>query len=77
MAKDYFCLIERFANDCRKINNKVITPTNHNSRKQRDEAIRIPAITCYLLKGQEKITCTRCAWFWFCFSLLEKPGRHF
>ena len=30
-------------NDCRKAISEVITPTNHNSGKQRDEPIKIPA----------------------------------
>ena len=32
-------LIERFSTECRKT--KVITPTNHNTRKQRNEPIGI------------------------------------
>ena len=36
---------------CRKSNIKVVTPTNHNRRKQRDDPIRIPSkclhdVTC-------------------------------
>ena len=35
--------IKRLSNDCRKTRNtKVITPTNDNRSKQRDEPIRIP-----------------------------------
>ena len=34
--------LERFSYDCRKINVKIITPTNHNRSKQWDEPIRIP-----------------------------------
>ena len=37
----WYEVIERFSNDCRKINTKVITLTNHNRSKQRDEPIRI------------------------------------
>ena len=33
----------RFSNDCRKTNNNVITPTNQNRSKQRDQPIRIPS----------------------------------
>ena len=33
---------ERFSNDNRETNSKVITPTNHNRSKQRDEPIRSP-----------------------------------
>ena len=35
-----------------KTKTKVINPTNHNSSKQRDEPIRIPAITSNLLKSR-------------------------
>ena len=35
--------IERFSNGCREANTEVITPTNHNTSKQRDEPIRIPS----------------------------------
>ena len=42
--------IEKFSNDRRKTNIKVITQTNHNRSKQRDEPIRIPSnnflVTC-------------------------------
>ena len=34
---------QQFSNDCRKTNDKVITPTNHNRSKQSDEPIRIPS----------------------------------
>ena len=34
--------LERFSNNCRKNNTKVITATNHNRRKQRDEPTKIP-----------------------------------
>ena len=39
-TKKTVCL-EQFANDCRKTNSKVITPTNHNRSKQSVETIRI------------------------------------
>ena len=35
--------MERFSNDCKKTNNKVLTPTNHNMSKRRDALIRIPS----------------------------------
>ena len=37
-------MIKRFSNDSRKTNGKVISPTYHNSSKQRSEPIRIPSI---------------------------------
>ena len=48
-------MIEWFPNDCRKPNNKAITPTNHNRSKQRN-AMNQPeflAITYSLLNAQE------------------------
>ena len=36
-------VVERFSNDCRKSKTKVITATNHNGSKQRDEPITIPS----------------------------------
>ena len=50
-------LLERFSNDCRKTKTKaIITPTNHNRSRQRDEPITIIflAILCNLLQAQEK-----------------------
>ena len=35
--------IERFSNDCRKANTKVITTTNHSRSTQRHEPIRSPS----------------------------------
>ena len=41
--------LEQFSNDCRKT--KAITPTNHNSSRQRDEPI---VIICNSLEAREK-----------------------
>ena len=46
--------IERFSNDCRQSNTKVITPTNHNKSERRDEPIRIQRNYCNLLKARGK-----------------------
>ena len=35
--------IERFSDDCRKTKTRAITPTDHNSNKQRNEPITIPS----------------------------------
>ena len=43
--------IERFLNDSRKTNAKVITPTNHNRSEQRDK----PIAYTHLLKAREKL----------------------
>ena len=40
MKNSFECLIERFSIECRKTKPKVITLTNHNSRKQSNEPIR-------------------------------------
>ena len=42
--------IERFSNDCRKTNIKVITLTNHNRSKRHDDPIRTPSN--YLQRAQ-------------------------
>ena len=43
---------------------KVNTPTNHNSSKQRNEAIGIPWNYLKLAQTAGKIARTRCDWFW-------------
>ena len=70
-------LLERFSNDCRKTKTKVITPTNHDRGKQRDEPITPPSNYLKLAQSAGKITRTRRDWFWFCFSLAEKLARVF
>ena len=67
-------ILERFSNR-RKTSAKVITPTNHNRRKQRDEPIRMCRNVTCLSAG--KIVPTRCNLVWFCFSLVEKLARRF
>ena len=46
--------IERFSNDCRKANGKVITPTNHNRTNSAMNQSEFLAITCNLLNAREK-----------------------
>ena len=48
--------------------------TGANSAMNQSEFL---AIACNLLKAREQITRTRCDWFWFCFSLVEKLARNF
>ena len=43
---------------------KVNTPTNHSSRKQRNEPIRISWNYLKLAQAAGKIARTRCDWFW-------------
>ena len=45
--------LERFSNDCRKTNIKVVTPTNDIRSKQRNDPIRIPS------KCMCDVTCSR------------------
>ena len=49
-----FIRLERFSNDCRKTNTKIITLTNHNSNKQHDEPIRSPSNDMNLPKARGK-----------------------
>jgi len=63
--------IERFSNGCREANTEVITRTNHNTSKQRDEPIRIPSNYLKLAQsaGLVLVFVSGC--------LLEKPAQHF
>ena len=67
-------LLERFSIDCRKTNTKVITATNLNRSKQRDEPIRITSKYLRLgqCAGKIRVARSRCDWFSFCYSLVEK-----
>ena len=69
--------LERVSNDT-KSSTKVITSTNHNRSKQRDEPIRIPSNNLQIAALKRgKIARTRCDWFWFYFLLVEKRARDF
>ena len=57
----------------KKGNIKEITPTNRNSSKQRDEPIRILAITCSLFKSRVQCVIP----FGFASHWLEKLARDF
>ena len=58
---------------CRKT--KVITLTNHNRRKQRNEPIRIQGKCMQPTPSAGKHMRARHDWFWFSFSLVEKVAR--
>ena len=60
-----------FSFECRKTKTKAITLTNHNTRKQRNEPIRIRS------KCMQPAPSVRPShdWFWFSFSLVEKVAR--
>ena len=48
--------LKQFSNECRNINTKVNTPTNHKRSKQRDQPIKFPVVACDLiLKAWEKV----------------------
>ena len=49
----HFHLIERFSFECRKTKIKVITLTNHISRKQSSEPVRAEANTCSRRQARE------------------------
>lgn len=66
--------IERFSNNCRKTNARVIIPTNHNRIKQHGERIRIPSNYLLLARNTRKIARAR---FSFCLSLVEKLAGNF
>ena len=67
-------LLERFSIDYRKTSTKVITATNLNRSKQRDEPIRITSKYLRLgqCAGKIRVARSRCDWFSFCYSLVEK-----
>lgn len=58
-------------NDCQKTYNKVVTSTNHNSRKQRDE----PQIIRNFFKAREKSHVQAALGFGFTFHWLKKQAR--
>ena len=60
-------LLERFSFECRETKTKVITLTNHNSRKQSNEPIR--ARSKYMSPVPSAGKCVRVShnWFWFYF----------
>ena len=57
-------------NDCQKTYNKVVTSTNHNRRKQRDE----PAIIRNFFKAREKSHVQAALGFGFASHWLNKTG---
>jgi len=58
------------------INTKVITLTNQNGSKQRDQPIRIPSNYLKLSQSAGKIMLSRSDWLWFCFSFVKKLARN-
>ena len=58
------------------INTKVITLSNQNGSKQRDQLIRIPSNYLKLSQSAGKIVLSRSDWLWFCFSLVKKLARN-
>ena len=59
-------LLERFSIECRKTKTKVITLTNHNSRKQSNEPIRARSKYMSVPSAGKCVRVNR-DWFWFYF----------
>ena len=59
--------IERFSFECRKTKTKVITLTNHNSRKQSNEPIRARSKYTSPVPSAGKRVRVNDDWFWFYF----------
>ena len=57
--------IERFSLECRKTKTKVITVTNHNSRKQSSEPFRARSKYMSPVPSVEKRVRVNHDWFWF------------
>ena len=72
-----FCSLERFSFGCRKTKTKVITLTNHNSRKQSNEPIRARSKYMLPVPSAGKRVRVSHDWFWFYFWLVEKVARDF
>ena len=60
-------VIERFSFKCRKTKTKVITLTNHNSRKQSNEPIRARSKYMSPVPSAGKRVRVSHDWFWFYF----------
>ena len=67
--------IERFLFECRQTKTKVITLTNYNKRKQRNEPIRIRSKCMQPAPSAGKRVRPCHDWFWFSFPLAEKVAR--
>ena len=65
--KDNYNLKERFSFECRKTKTKVITLTNHNSRKQFNEPIRARSKYMSPVPSAGKRVRVSHNWFWFYF----------
>ena len=57
--------LERFSFECRKTKTKVITLTNHNSRKQSNEPTRARSKYMSPVPSAEKRAQASRDWFWF------------
>ena len=61
----YIVALERFSFECRKTETKVITMTNHNSRKQSNKPIRARSKYMLPVLSAGKRVRVNCDWFWF------------
>ena len=64
---DLYYVIERFSFECRKTKTKLITLTNHNSRKQSNEPIRAQSKYMSPAPSAGKRVQVNHDWFWFYF----------
>ena len=69
--------LERFSFECRKTKTKVITLTNHDSRKQSNEPIRTRIKYMSPAPSAGKRVRVNHDWFWFYFWLVEEVARDF
>ena len=71
----YHYLIERFFFECRKTKTKVISLTNHNSRKQSNEPFRARSKYMSPVPSAGKRVRVNHDWSWFYFWLVEEVAR--
>ena len=67
--------VMRFSFECRKTKTKVITLTNYNTRKQRNEPIRTRTKYIQPVPSAGKHVRPCHDWLWFSFLLVEKVAR--
>ena len=70
-------VMERFSIECRNTKTKVITLTNHNSRKQSIEPIRARSKYTSPVPSAEKRVRVSHHWFWFLLLIGRGSGARF
>ena len=69
--------LKRFSFECRKTKTKVITPTNHNRRRQSNEPMRTQSKKMSPVPSAGKRVRASHDWFWFYFWLVKEVARDF